>query len=97
MNDISEAPATLQSPSRFFNRELSWLDFNMRVLEEAKTRKVICEGVPTPVSVTCSVGLVCTKGKVVLSVERFMDMADKALYEAKAQGKDSTSPSRTRS
>ncbi|MFP5221250.1 MAG: GGDEF domain-containing protein [Acidobacteriota bacterium] len=59
-----------------------------RVLEEAKSRKVLCEGVPTPVSVTCSVGLVCTKGKMVMSVDRFVDMADKALYEAKAQGKD---------
>ena len=59
-----------------------------RILDEAKSHKVICEGVPTPVSVTTSVGLVCTKGKMSLNVERFLDMADKALYEAKAQGKN---------
>lgn len=59
-----------------------------RLLNESREHKVTCEGVDEPVGVTCSVGLVCTKGKIPLSVERFVDLADKALYEAKAQGKN---------
>src|SRR6187455_1148857 len=33
---MTDTPATAPPPVKFFNRELSWLEFNQRVLDEAR-------------------------------------------------------------
>jgi len=59
-----------------------------RMFDALREQAVLCDGTEQPIRVTCSAGVVCTKGKLPLSVEQFVSMADKALYEAKAQGKN---------
>ncbi|WP_243366684.1 GGDEF domain-containing protein [Fundidesulfovibrio soli] len=59
-----------------------------RMFDALRDQSVPCDGAEQPVRVTCSAGVVCTKGKLPLSVDQFVAMADKALYEAKAQGKN---------
>ncbi len=40
VTDISSKRTSLRSSARYLNRELSWLDFNLRVLETAASKKV---------------------------------------------------------
>lgn len=59
-----------------------------RIVEAARSLKIVCEGVETPLRVTLSAGLAITKGKMPMAPEKLYALADAALYQAKASGKD---------
>ncbi|OLN27257.1 GGDEF domain protein [Desulfovibrio sp. DV] len=59
-----------------------------RLIESARSLRIICDGVDMPLRVTISAGIACTKGKLAITWEKLYAMADDALYTAKAQGKD---------
>lgn len=59
-----------------------------RLLEAARDLRIDCAESGQERGITCSVGLACYKGLGRLSPKDFVDMADKALYQAKEQGKD---------
>jgi diguanylate cyclase (GGDEF)-like protein len=59
-----------------------------RILSAARSLRIICDGEDTPLHVTISAGLACTKGKADVSREKLYALADEALYAAKSAGKD---------
>lgn len=58
-----------------------------RILDALRATPMACAGV-APFRVTCSVGLACAKGHDDAPAPDLYALADKALYQAKAQGKD---------
>ena len=59
-----------------------------RVLQVTRETTFQFPSTPEELSVTCSAGLVCYKGRRDLPGDRLLKLADKAMYEAKALGKD---------
>jgi diguanylate cyclase (GGDEF)-like protein len=59
-----------------------------RILAAVRSLSIACDGVDTPLHLTVSAGLACTKGKRAIGPEMLYSLADKALYQAKATGKD---------
>lgn len=57
-----------------------------RLLAEVRQLRVQC--LDANLSLTCSAGLACYRGRVPLTPVKLFELADKALYEAKAAGKD---------
>lgn len=59
-----------------------------RILEAVRSLRVVCDGVNSPLHITISAGLACTKGKAATTREKLYALADEALYKAKTAGKD---------
>ncbi|MBU1004162.1 MAG: GGDEF domain-containing protein [Proteobacteria bacterium] len=59
-----------------------------RMLEAIRELNFYCSADGSPFNVTCSVGLVCYKGFSDAPAPDLVALADKAMYQAKAQGKD---------
>ncbi|WP_462327598.1 GGDEF domain-containing protein [Desulfobaculum sp.] len=59
-----------------------------RLLARMRETQIPCPGVDTPISVTCSAGLVTYKSMAEGTPPDLIALADKALYSAKAAGKD---------
>lgn len=59
-----------------------------RLVEAARSLTIRCDGVETPIRITLSAGLAITKGKMRMAPEKLYALADAALYQAKAAGKD---------
>jgi len=58
-----------------------------RLMSAVRDLKIDCPDLPDA-RLTCSIGLACYKGLNEISPGNFMEMADKALYQAKQKGKD---------
>lgn len=62
--------------------------FIERILAAIRSLRIVCDGVATPLRLTISAGLACTKGKMATTRDKLYALADAALYAAKAAGKD---------
>jgi diguanylate cyclase (GGDEF)-like protein len=64
----------------------------LKILDRLRDRinrmRVYCEEIDTFVSPTCSMGLACYKSNAAINPSELLNEADKALYTAKAQGKN---------
>ncbi len=59
-----------------------------RVQQAVADMRTPCPASPSSVKVTCSIGVATFRGRAALSWEEIFEMADRALYKAKHQGKN---------